>query len=160
MTRNLLPFQWKSNHVCIANYRGSAPAMEPNGAERIFKCTKEKQSLIYNDFYGNGDSKSFSSIQNVYKDDNIKVIKYKGIGHVEKREETALRQLKKDKKLEGKGKLTDKMIDRLQNYYCVAVRSNVVDIEGMKSAILATQLAPLLSPLRGLASDPTVGYID
>jgi len=48
-----------------------------------------------------------------------------------------LRKLRKEKKLGGKGKLTDKMIDRLQNYYGVAVRSNKGDLEGMKSAILA-----------------------
>ena len=128
---------WKASHICNANYSGSAPAMEPEGAQRIFKRSKEKHSLTYSHCYGDGDSKSFSSVENIYKDDNIKVIKYECIGHVQKRVGTALRKIKKEKKLGGKNKLTDKMIDRLQNYYGVAVRSNVGNLEGMKSAILA-----------------------
>ena len=128
---------WKANHICNANYIGSAPAMEPEGAQRIFKRSKEKHNLIYKYFYGDGDSKSFSLIENAYKDDGIKVVKYECIGHVQKRVGTALRKLRKEKKLGGKGKLTDKMIDRLQNYYGVAVRSSKGDLEGMKSAILA-----------------------
>jgi len=51
--------------------------------------------------------------------------------------EEVKRKLRKEKKLGGKGKLTDKMIDHLQNYYGVAVRSNKGDLEGMKLAILA-----------------------
>ena len=51
----------------------------------------------------------------------IKVTKFECIGHVQKRVGTALRKVRKEKKLGGKGKLTDKMIDRLQNYYGVAV---------------------------------------
>ena len=67
----------------------------------------------------------------------IKVTKFECISHVQKRVGTALRKVRKEKKLGGKGKLTDKMIDRLQNYYGVAVRSHKGDLEGMKSAILA-----------------------
>ena len=48
-----------------------------------------------------------------------------------------MRKLRKKKKLGGKGKLNDKMIDHLKNYYGVAVRSNKGDLEGMKLAILA-----------------------
>ena len=42
------------------------------------------------------------------------------------------------KDLGGRGKLTNNMIDRLQNYYGIAVRQNVGDLAGMKKAILAT----------------------
>ena len=43
------------------------------------------------------------------------------VGYVQKRLGTALRKLKKEKKgLGGKGKLTDNMIDKLQNYYGIA----------------------------------------
>ena len=31
---------------------------------------------------------------------------------------------KKEKRLGGKGKLTDRIIDKLQNYYGIAIRSN------------------------------------
>ena len=47
------------------------------------------------------------------------------IGHVQKRVGTRLRKLKKTEKDLIKMCLTDKIIDRLQNYYGMAVRSNV-----------------------------------
>ena len=40
--------------------------------------------------------------------------------------------LKRKKGLGGKGKLTDAMIDRLQNYYGITIRSNVGDLAQMK----------------------------
>ena len=61
------------------------------------------------------------------------------VGHVQKRVGTALRKLKKENKgIGGKGKLTDAMIDKLQNYYGIAIRSNSADLEAMKSAIYAS----------------------
>ena len=58
---------------------------------------------------------------------------------MQKRVGAALRKFRKDDKdVRGKGKLTDKMIDRLQNYYGIAVRSNPNNLEGMKKAILAS----------------------
>ncbi len=47
--------EWKAKHSnCKANYRGSALAMEPEGALR----SVEENNLRYTDFYGDGDSKS------------------------------------------------------------------------------------------------------
>ena len=58
-----------------------------------------------------------------------------------KRVGTVLRKLKTDNsKLGGKEKLTDNMIDKLQNYYCIAIRSNVGNLEGMKKAVAASLL--------------------
>ena len=37
----------------------------------------------------------------------------------------------------GKGGLTDKMIDKMQNYYCKAIRNNTGDLQGMKDSIMA-----------------------
>ena len=42
------------------------------------------------------------------------------------------------KGLGGKGKLTDSMIDKMQNYYGIAIRSNTGDLEAMKKNILAS----------------------
>ena len=45
------------------------------------------------------------------------------VGHVQKRVDTRVRKLKKDVK--GlKGKLTEKVTDRLQNFYEIAIRFN------------------------------------
>jgi len=54
---------------------------------------------------------------------------------------TALRKLKKEiPGLGGKGKLIDAMINKLQNYYGIVIRSNVGGLSGMKKAIHASFL--------------------
>ena len=95
--------------------------MEPEGTERIFRHSTETHKLRYSELYGDGDSKSHKQVKDVYSDDEIEVSKQECIGHAQKRVGTALRKLKKG----GKGKLTDAIIDKLQNYYGIAIRSNV-----------------------------------
>lgn len=127
----------KAPHVCKANYTGSAPSMEPEGAKRMFGRSIQKHRLRYSDYYGDGDSKSHIAVENIY--DGIKVMKKECIGHVQKRVGNRLRKLKlKVKGLGGRNKLTNATIDRLQNYYGIAIRSNVGDLEGMKKSILAS----------------------
>ncbi|GFV72533.1 uncharacterized protein TNCV_2763971 [Trichonephila clavipes] len=59
-------------------------------------------------------------------------------GLIQKRVGSRLRKLKKNTKgLGGKEKLTDKFIDKLQNYYRIAIRSNVGCLEKMQSAVIA-----------------------
>jgi len=61
--------QWKAEHSnCKADFKGSAPAMEPEGADRIFKRLIEKHGLYYTKYFGDGDSKSFQCVQDTYKD--------------------------------------------------------------------------------------------
>ena len=113
--------------------------MEAGGAERIFKRSVVSHGLYYTDFYGDGDSKSHPRVANVYQEVEKSVRKLECIGHVQKRMGAALGKLRKDKKsVGGKGKLTDKMIDRLQNYYRIAIRTNTGNLENMEKAILAT----------------------
>ena len=45
---------------------------------------------------------------------------------------------KRTKVWAGKGKLTDRTIDRLQNYYGIAIRSNPGNLDAMKKTILAS----------------------
>ncbi|GFW70304.1 uncharacterized protein TNCV_5131301 [Trichonephila clavipes] len=55
-----------------------------------------------------------------------------------KRVGSRLRKLKKSTKgLDGKGKLTDKFIDTLQNYFGIAMRSNVGNLSNMQTAVIA-----------------------
>ncbi|GFX55670.1 uncharacterized protein TNCV_269581 [Trichonephila clavipes] len=55
-----------------------------------------------------------------------------------KRVGTKLRKLKsKRKDLGGRGKLTDAFIDKLQNYYGIAIRDNVNNLQGMQRAVIA-----------------------
>ena len=72
--------EWKENHVCKFNYRGTVGNMEPVGAKRIWDRSIEKKQLRYIDFYGDGDCKSFSSIRNTYPDIEVKTLEC--VGHV------------------------------------------------------------------------------
>ncbi|GIY28486.1 hypothetical protein CEXT_710331 [Caerostris extrusa] len=52
-----------------------------------------------------------------------------------KRVRNRLRKLNSTHGLGGKGKLTNKFIDKLQNYYGIAKRRNVGELKTMKQAI-------------------------
>ena len=133
---------WKAEHApnCKANHKGSAPAMETAGARRIFNRSIDVHALQYTEYFGDGDSKGFDEVKDTYLEDyDMEVKKKECVGHVQKRLGTALRKLKKEKKgLGGKGKLTNNTIDKLQNYYGIAIRSNKGDLAGMKKAIYAS----------------------
>ena len=120
---------WRADHQasCKANFKCSAPAMEPEGALYIFTRSVDLHKLQYDENYGDGDSISFSLVKDTYQE------------HVQKRVGTALRKLRKEKKvMGGKGRLTDAMIDKLQNYYGIAIRSNSGDLTAMKKGIHAS----------------------
>ena len=122
---------------CRINHVGSAGAMEVTGARRIFARSVQKRGLNYTEYLGDGDSKGFDVVSAEKPDSNLK--KLECVGHVQKRVGTRLRNLKKMvKNLGGRGKLTNKLIDKLQNYYGIAVRSNVGNLQGMKKAIHAS----------------------
>ena len=114
---------WQESHKlnCRLNYSGSAPSMEPAGAKRIFERSIEKRGVRYMSFYGDGDSKAYKEVENVYGEE--KVTKYECIGHYQKRVGNRLRKLKKREK--GLRELTEAIIDKLQNYFGIALRSLV-----------------------------------
>ena len=64
------------------------------------------------------------------------------VGHVQKRLSTRLRNLVKKYKgtkmpISGKGKLTEKLINSIQNFYGMAIRSNKGYLYEMKKAVYA-----------------------
>ena len=125
----------KSDHKCKINHEGSAGKMEVTGVERIFSRSIVINKLQYTEYYGDGDSKSFSAVKKIYP--SRKVVKKECIGHVQKRIGNQLRKLKKTTKGLDKLGLVDHVIDRLQNYYGMAIRSNIGDLEKMKKAIFS-----------------------
>lgn len=128
---------WKASHCCKINHRGSAGSMEAEGAKHIFSRSIKNRNLRYTQFYGDGDSKSHATVKYIYPD--LTIEKLECIGHVQKRVGNRLRNLrKKVKSITGKGKLTLHAIDKLQNYYGIAVRSNIGNLEAMEKAIHAT----------------------
>ncbi|GFV66634.1 uncharacterized protein TNCV_2594551 [Trichonephila clavipes] len=136
MPRSIESETFAADHVCHSNFQGSALKMEAVGSTRIFQCSIVKRGLKYAHYYGDGDSKGFISVKDTYGKDSV--TKYECIGHVQKRVGARLRKLKsKNKNLSGKGKLTDSFIDRLQNYYGIAVRSNVGNLSGLQQNVIA-----------------------
>ena len=97
--------EWQINdaHKCKVNFKdfqGSAPSME-TGVKRIFQRSVQKHKLRYTEYYGDGDSKGFSGVENTYIEKELKVVKKECVGHVQKRVGTALRKLKKGKERYG-----------------------------------------------------------
>ena len=105
---------WKLSHKCNLNYKGSSPAMGTAGATKILGRSVEKHGIYYTSFYGDGGSKAYPAVKEVYKDDNKTVTKYECIGHYQKRVDCRLRKLKKNVKGFGaNGRLTNAKIDTL-----------------------------------------------
>ena len=80
------------------------------------------------------------SAGNPYKEFGINPKKLECIGHVQKRLSTCLRELRKSHKssptpLSGRGKLTDKVINSLQNFYGIAIRENQGQLYKVKKAV-------------------------
>ncbi|GFW65335.1 uncharacterized protein TNCV_396011 [Trichonephila clavipes] len=131
MPRNFEYESSKADHICQCNFTGSSSKMQIVGASRIFLRSEKNRRLQYTQYYGDGDSKAFMSVKDTYGLNSV--TKFECIGHVQKRVGSRLRKLKtKTKGLSGKGKLTDNFIDRLQNYYGIAVRSNVGNLTAMQ----------------------------
>ena len=101
---------------------------------------------------------SFQKVKDIYE--SVEVTKFECIGHYQKRVGNWLRKLKTNnkglggrnkkravnktgtgkakEKVEEKSRLTDPIIDKLQNYFGIALRSNIGNLEKMKGAILAS----------------------
>ena len=87
--------------------------------------------------YGDGDSKSDETVKKIYN--GIIVCKRQCVGHVQKSVENRCLKLKKTiQGLGGRGKLTKRAIDRLQNYYGIAIRSNANNLPAMETAVRAS----------------------
>ena len=96
---------WRADHQskCKANFCGSAPAMEPEGALRIFKRSVTNNKLRYTEYFGDGDSKSHAVVKDIYNNgtDGVPALKKECVGHVQKRVGTALRKFRKENKGTG-----------------------------------------------------------
>ena len=128
----------QERHQCKANYQGSAPSMETEGIKRIFGRSEETRKLQYTEYYADGDSKAYNEVENAYQ--NIHVEKKGVCWSCSEESWDGLAETKETKGVGGnsKGKLTDSLIDKLQNYYGIAIRSNSGNLKGMKNSIHAS----------------------
>ena len=113
--------------------------MEVDSIIEMFNNSEKKFGVKYLNYIGDGDSKTYSNIvkSNPYSDD-FPVMKNECVGHVQKRMGTRLRNIKKDAKLGGKGRLTDALIKKLTIFYGLAIRRNLYSVTDIKNAIMAT----------------------
>ena len=135
-------------HKCSINHVGSSGSMETSGAIDIFLRSIVKRSLMYNIFVGDGDSDCFGkvSVECAKLGIGYEIIKEECVGHIQKRLGTALRELKRKlrgikladgKTVGGRNRLTDHIIDKMQNFYGEAIRANSGNLQAMKNAIWA-----------------------
>ncbi|XP_065830649.1 uncharacterized protein [Oscarella lobularis] len=138
---------WYRKHlpICRKNYNGSSASMEAQGAVDIFGRSAQKHNLRYTTFIGDGDSKAYFLVKDMYGEDH-EVKKIDCVGHVHKRMGANLRNwLDTNKKVvmedlgrvSGSGRLTKMAINRLSTYYGYAIKRNLGNVERMKKDILA-----------------------
>ncbi|GBM46126.1 hypothetical protein AVEN_135738-1 [Araneus ventricosus] len=130
------PSKLRSTHNC-SKHKDSSANMESVGAYRIFERSQSSHQLLYTDYCGDGDSKAYETVKNIYNDTIIN--KLECIGQIHKRVGMRIRKLKnKTPSVRGKVKLTAKFIDQLQNYYGIAIGSNVGNLENIQTAVIST----------------------
>ena len=121
---------WKESYknICKLRHEGTALAMEAAGAQRIFKHSIEERGAHY---YGDGNSTAYSSVRLIYP--GIMVKEFECIGHYQNRLGTRLLKLKKINK--GLSELTKPIIDKLQNYFVIAIHDNLSSVEEIRKDI-------------------------
>ena len=140
---------WLAGHkeVCQANTAVSSPSMETEAVKKIWSRSVEKHNLRYTTYIGDGDSKGHAAVNEMKIYGATKVEKEECVGHVQKRVGKNLRDLKSrlgskklsdGKSIGGRGRLTDVLINSMQNYYGMAVRSNSGSVAEMARAIWAS----------------------
>eukprot|EP00794_Sanderia_malayensis_P002423 gene2423-2792_t len=138
---------WYAHHACQSNHNRSAGAMESAGAVMMFRRSIEKHQLRYTSYIGDGDSSSYGDVASSQPyGEGIQIEKKECIGHVQKRMASRCRGLRQSlkvvklsdgKKINGKGRLTDKAINTMQNQYGMAIRQNIAKLYEMKKSIIA-----------------------
>ena len=124
----------------------SSGSMESLGTVKIFASLIEKCNWRYMHFIGDGDTDSFKRVLDSKTYGEIAPKKLECIFHVQKRLGTRSRKLCSDmkfinladgKNISGKGRLTDRLINKMQNYFGMAIRQNLGQLYAMKISVLA-----------------------
>ena len=132
--------------------------MEKYLAVEMFCRSVEKHNLRYTVYTGDGNTSSFGQVKdalyNKFQHD-YPVKKKDCIGHVQKRMGSASSiykskcrggKLPDGKTAGGRGRLTDAVVNKIQNYYGVAIRSNIGKLKGTQNAIWAIYFHMIMGP--------------
>ena len=120
------------HHECNTKHEGSSSSMEAAGIVECFMSSEDDRKLRYINYIGDGDSKSYSDAvaHDPYHGKEVK--KLECVRHIQKRLGARLRKLKttnkwalsEGKPIGGKGRLTDKMTNKLPNYFGIVSRQS------------------------------------
>jgi len=133
--------EWYETHKdeCSSNHTDSAGKMEVDAVKEMFSASEEKFGVRYLTYIGDGDSKTFKALLDLNPYTNeYPIRKSECVNHVEKRMGTRLRNVRKEKKLGGKGKLTENIIKKLTKYYGLAIMRSPESVDNMQRDIMAT----------------------
>ncbi|GFU88214.1 uncharacterized protein TNCV_846071 [Trichonephila clavipes] len=85
--------EWKKSHepYCVKNHSGSSNKMEVEGMKRFFKRSLLERNAKYVKYIGDGDTKTFSELQNTV---SYNLEKNECVGNIQKRMGAKLRRLK------------------------------------------------------------------
>lgn len=118
------------------------------GRGGIANFPKLNRNVNYVKYLGDGDSNGFTKVTNSKPyGDQISIEKLECVNHVKKRMGTRLRALKKTygktkledgKTIGGRNRLSNVEIDRLQEYYGLAIKRGGSDLDQMKRNVWAT----------------------
>ena len=120
--------------------------MEAAGAVTIFKRSLDKNNLRYVSYIVDGDTSSYNEVNNSKPYGDFEIIKKECVGHVQKHLGTSLwtlrttlngKILSDGKKISRRGRLTDKVINTMQNYHGIAISQNSNDLFAMRKSIIA-----------------------
>ena len=114
--------KWKASQKCHINHFCSSGSMESAGTIAIFSRSIPQYNLRFTGYIGDGDSNSYPSVVAASPYGDVEIKKFDG------------------KKISGNGRLTDKVINKMQNYYWLAIRQNPNQLYAMKKSILAILL--------------------
>ena len=119
--------------------------MEASIVTDIFQRSEQKYKLKYTRFIGDGDTNTFKKVSVAKPEGNaVEIEKLECVGHVQKRLGTRLRNLKltmkgkkreEGKTLDGKGRLPDKAIDKMQTQFGNAIRANNYSLIKMRENV-------------------------
>ena len=133
--------EWKATHQRNINHKNSSGSIEAAGVVEIFLHLVQEHKLVYSKYLVDGDTSSFNEVveSNPFSEFDIVPGKVECVGHVQKRLETCLRNMVKEHKGAAtppsrKGKLTEKVINSLQNLYGIAIRQNSANLYKMKKS--------------------------
>ena len=119
---------WKANH--ISNINHTKLSGEAANAVYIFNKSIDKNNLICHEYLEHSDPSSFKEVVDPYQYEKYIIsskLEFIDVqNHLQTRLPNCLKSHKRtNKSISGKGKMTDKIINSMQDHYGFAIRNNV-----------------------------------